>query len=99
MSTRAVRVGLLDDRQSEGVEDFTLAIELVDKALGQPGVISQATVQILDDESKSGRFQVGQRGSLTWRLSWFVLYCHFPMDRLFFDLFIHNYIIFCTCYV
>ena len=35
------------------MEDFTLAIELVDKTLGEPGVISRATVEILDDESKS----------------------------------------------
>ncbi len=50
--TREVRVRILDDGRSEGLEDFSVDMVLVDEKLGQPGVITQALVQILDDESK-----------------------------------------------
>ncbi len=43
---------ILDDGRSEGLEDFSVDMVLVDEKLGQPGVITQALVQILDDESK-----------------------------------------------
>ena len=56
MATGEVRVNLLDDRRSEGLEDFLVDVVLVDENLGQPGIIAQAVVQILDNESKAGHF-------------------------------------------
>ena len=47
-----VRVNLLDDNESEGVEEFSAEIFLVDEALGEPGSVGEVMVQIMDDESK-----------------------------------------------
>ena len=47
-----VRVNLLDDDASEGSEDFLLQLVLVDEQLGRPGVVSQASVLLLDNESE-----------------------------------------------
>ena len=41
---------LLDDEISEGLEDFDLQIVLVDEALGDPGVLVEASVLIFDNE-------------------------------------------------
>lgn len=48
-----VRLSLLDDSENEGLEEFSVAIVLVDGMLGRPGIVGEALVQILDDESKS----------------------------------------------
>lgn len=47
-----VRVNLTDDSESEGLEEFSVDIILVDEMLGRPGIVNQSLVQILDNESK-----------------------------------------------
>lgn len=43
-------VFLLDDEISEGLESFELQLVLVNEALGDPGILETATVQVFDNE-------------------------------------------------
>ena len=51
-ASELVRVTLFDDLSSEGLEEFSVELVLVDETLGEPGVVREAMVIIADNESE-----------------------------------------------